>query len=147
MPDEVKASSPGAARAGAGKKGPGRSARKAKKGPRPSARKAKADVLVDHDLCKACGICVALCPETVFDTDVDGCAVVARPAGCTACRLCEWHCPDFAIEVIVTRRVTAAPSATASTSTTASTSATTSTSTAASTSAAASETPSEGEDA
>ena len=62
-------------------------------------RKVKATVLVDLDLCKACGICIALCPTKVFDRDAAGQAVVARQADCTACRLCEWHCPDFAIEV------------------------------------------------
>jgi 2-oxoglutarate ferredoxin oxidoreductase subunit delta len=62
-------------------------------------RKVKASVLVDLDLCKACGICISLCPERVFDRDEDGCAVAARQQDCTACRLCEWHCPDFAIEV------------------------------------------------
>lgn len=64
-------------------------------------RKARADVLVDLGLCKACGICIALCPTQVFDRDAEGRAVVARLDDCTACRLCEWHCPDFAIEVLV----------------------------------------------
>ena len=62
-------------------------------------RKVKATVLVDPELCKACGICVSLCPEHVFDHDANGLAVAARQGDCTACRLCEWHCPDFAIEV------------------------------------------------
>lgn len=64
----------------------------------PDAR--KADVHVDLDLCKACGICIKLCPTTVFDADAGGQAVAARQEDCTVCRLCEWHCPDFAIEVI-----------------------------------------------
>jgi len=62
-------------------------------------RKVKATVLVDAGLCKACGICISLCPEHVFDRDAAGVAVAARQGDCTACRLCEWHCPDFAIEV------------------------------------------------
>jgi len=61
---------------------------------------AKADVLVDLELCKACGICIALCPTKVFDAGDGGHAVAARPEDCTVCRLCEWHCPDFAIEVL-----------------------------------------------
>ena len=60
----------------------------------------KADVLVDLDLCKACGICITLCPTKVFDAGDGGHAVPARPEDCTVCRLCEWHCPDFAIEVL-----------------------------------------------
>jgi len=56
-------------------------------------------VEVDLDLCKACGICIELCPEKVFDRDKLGYPVVARPGECTSCLLCEFHCPDFAIEV------------------------------------------------
>ena len=56
-------------------------------------------VALDLDLCKACGICIDLCPESVFDADEQSYPVVARPDDCTACLLCELHCPDFAIEV------------------------------------------------
>jgi 2-oxoglutarate ferredoxin oxidoreductase subunit delta len=58
-----------------------------------------APVALDHDLCKACGICIALCPEDVFDRDPSGHPVIARPGDCTSCLLCELHCPDFALEV------------------------------------------------
>jgi 2-oxoglutarate ferredoxin oxidoreductase subunit delta len=54
---------------------------------------------VDLELCKSCGICRALCPASVFDVDRKGRPEVARVKECTACRLCERHCPDFAIEV------------------------------------------------
>jgi 2-oxoglutarate ferredoxin oxidoreductase subunit delta len=54
---------------------------------------------LDVSLCKACGICIELCPTHVFDTAEMGEAVVARPDDCTLCLLCELHCPDFAIEV------------------------------------------------
>ena len=70
---------------------------------KPPARKARATVLVDLDLCKACGICIALCPAKVFERDEAGQPVVARPEDCIVCRLCEWHCPDFAIEVLARR--------------------------------------------
>jgi 2-oxoglutarate ferredoxin oxidoreductase subunit delta len=80
---------------------------------RETGGKAKATVTVDLDLCKACGICISLCPTKVFDRDDAGQAVVARLQDCTACRLCEWHCPDFAIEVLVERST--APSGVAST--------------------------------
>jgi 2-oxoglutarate ferredoxin oxidoreductase subunit delta len=56
-------------------------------------------VVLDLALCKACGICIALCPEKVFDVDRQRYPVVARPEECTSCLLCELHCPDFAIEV------------------------------------------------
>ena len=65
---------------------------------RPVSRDSK--VAVDLDLCKACGICIKLCPEGVFDARrARRCPVIARPEDCTACLLCELHCPDFAIEV------------------------------------------------
>jgi len=56
-------------------------------------------VALDRDLCKACGICSALCPEHVFDRDTLGYPLIARPEDCTACLICELHCPDFALEV------------------------------------------------
>jgi len=56
-------------------------------------------VKLDLSLCKACGICIDLCPEHVFDATELGEAVVARPDDCSLCLLCELHCPDFAIEV------------------------------------------------
>jgi 2-oxoglutarate ferredoxin oxidoreductase subunit delta len=78
-----------------------------------AARKVRATVLVDAELCKACGICISLCPENVFDRDPSGLAVAARQEDCTACMTCEWHCPDFAIEVRA-ERVTPAADAVAS---------------------------------
>jgi len=56
-------------------------------------------VALDLGLCKACGICIDLCPPQVFDRDGLGYPEVARPQDCTACLLCELHCPDFAIEI------------------------------------------------
>jgi 2-oxoglutarate ferredoxin oxidoreductase subunit delta len=56
-------------------------------------------VLLEVSLCKACGICIELCPTHVFDATELGEAIVARPEDCTLCLLCELHCPDFAIEV------------------------------------------------
>jgi 2-oxoglutarate ferredoxin oxidoreductase subunit delta len=56
-------------------------------------------VALDLELCKACGICIDLCPEDVFDRDKLGYPIVARVDDCTSCLLCELHCPDFAIEV------------------------------------------------
>ncbi len=51
------------------------------------------------ELCKACGICIELCPDEVFDRDKLGYPVIARPDQCSQCLLCELHCPDFALEV------------------------------------------------
>jgi 2-oxoglutarate ferredoxin oxidoreductase subunit delta len=56
-------------------------------------------VQLDLELCKACGVCIELCPDKVFDRDKLGYPVLARPDACSRCLLCELHCPDFAIEV------------------------------------------------
>jgi 2-oxoglutarate ferredoxin oxidoreductase subunit delta len=47
--------------------------------------------------CKACNICIAYCPQKVFDPDRDGKPVIARPLDCTQCAFCWTHCPDLAI--------------------------------------------------
>ncbi len=56
-------------------------------------------VTLELELCKACGVCIELCPDKVFDRDKLGYPVLARPEDCSQCLLCELHCPDFAIEV------------------------------------------------
>lgn len=47
--------------------------------------------------CKACNLCIAICPTQVFEPDRDGKPIQARPENCTQCTLCWVHCPDFAI--------------------------------------------------
>ena len=59
-----------------------------------------AQVVINRDWCKGCGICVAFCPKKVLDLDSMGKAFVANPEACNGCRLCELRCPDLAIEVI-----------------------------------------------
>ncbi len=71
-----------------------------KETPAKAKSRAPEAVVVDADLCKACGICIALCPKDVFDSDDFGRPVVARLADCTSCAFCEHHCPDFAIDVV-----------------------------------------------
>jgi len=51
------------------------------------------------DWCKACSICIAFCPEKVFDKDDSGMPVINDPDACTGCRFCEFHCPDFALSI------------------------------------------------
>lgn len=62
-------------------------------------KKRHIEITLDRAQCKACGICIALCSRDVYDRDDLGYPIVARPEACTACMLCDWHCPDFAIEV------------------------------------------------
>ncbi|MFO7941875.1 MAG: 4Fe-4S binding protein [Bacillota bacterium] len=56
-------------------------------------------VVIERELCKACGICIAFCPTSVLEADENGIAVVARPDDCILCQMCEFRCPDFAITV------------------------------------------------
>jgi 2-oxoglutarate ferredoxin oxidoreductase subunit delta len=70
------------------------------RGTRRVAPRRAAAITIDAGLCKQCGVCVALCPRDVFDVDADGTPVASRADDCTACRFCEQHCPDFAIEVV-----------------------------------------------
>lgn len=55
---------------------------------------------IDRDWCKGCGICVAFCPTNVLELDHKDKAVAARIEKCIACKMCEWRCPDLAVEVI-----------------------------------------------
>ncbi len=63
--------------------------------------KSVSSIWVDDDLCKACGICVDLCPQGVFDVGKAGKPVGARLDDCNGCLFCEWHCPEFAVRVEV----------------------------------------------
>lgn len=49
--------------------------------------------------CKACGICIDVCPKKVLIAEKNGKANPAKPDLCIGCMLCEYHCPDFAITV------------------------------------------------
>lgn len=55
---------------------------------------------VYKDLCKACGLCVAWCPQDVLAPDGENYPLTPNLDKCIGCKLCEWHCPDFAIEII-----------------------------------------------
>jgi 2-oxoglutarate ferredoxin oxidoreductase subunit delta len=63
----------------------------------------KYQVAVMAPCCKACGICIALCPAGVFDADTEGKSVASRPDQCIGCRTCVVHCPDFCISVMEAR--------------------------------------------
>ncbi len=47
--------------------------------------------------CKACNICIAMCPQQIFEPDRDGRPIQTRPEDCTQCTICWVHCPDFCI--------------------------------------------------
>ena len=59
------------------------------------------------DLCKGCGLCIAMCPETCIDRDNSLNRRGYRPAiyqghGCTGCGICFSTCPEPSA-IIVTR--------------------------------------------
>lgn len=62
-------------------------------------------VWVDESRCKACDICVAVCPAGVLamrpePTSTLGAMVtIIEPNSCIGCNDCELNCPDFAIYV------------------------------------------------
>ncbi len=62
-------------------------------------------VWVNVDRCKACDICVAICPAGVLgmvasDKTILGATIsVQTPDACIGCNDCELTCPDFAIYV------------------------------------------------
>lgn len=49
--------------------------------------------------CKACDICVKMCPERCLVLNGRGAVALTDPAACTGCRICEMLCPDFAIRI------------------------------------------------
>lgn len=49
--------------------------------------------------CKACEICIDLCPKEVLYKNEKGYPEVNDETKCIKCRLCELRCPDFAIEI------------------------------------------------
>ncbi len=67
--------------------------------PRKLKRALRGRVKVFRDWCKGCGLCIAFCPQQVFEVNGGGQPVVAHPERCTACDWCRFHCPDLAITV------------------------------------------------
>lgn len=62
-------------------------------------------VWVNVSRCKACDICVSMCPAGVLamvqapNSTLGSMIEVVVPDACIGCRDCELHCPDFAIYV------------------------------------------------
>ncbi len=54
-------------------------------------------ITVNEHFCKRCGICIAFCPQKVYEPAKDGLPLVTGVDRCTYCRLCDWRCPDMAI--------------------------------------------------
>jgi len=59
-----------------------------------------------EDLCKGCGICIEFCPAKILKVGSRMtkkgvfAPEVIDPSKCTACRICQYYCPDLAIFVV-----------------------------------------------
>ena len=62
-------------------------------------------VWINRDNCKACDICVSVCPSGVLGMRYDNKSTLGamisidNPESCIGCNDCELNCPDFAIYV------------------------------------------------
>lgn len=61
--------------------------------------KARFKLKVYNERCKDCGICFEFCPREILTPGPDGSPVYTAPEKCTGCKLCEYLCPDFAIQI------------------------------------------------
>jgi 2-oxoglutarate ferredoxin oxidoreductase subunit delta len=63
-------------------------------------------VIIDQKKCKSDGLCVDLCPVSVFQIKVISTqpkktrTVIANEAACVLCRICEVNCPNQAIKIM-----------------------------------------------
>ncbi len=72
----------------------------------PSGSPAFQPVLVAHERCKGCGLCVDACPPHVLELDAALVNAMGHhpvrltdPGGCTSCAKCARVCPDAALTI------------------------------------------------
>ncbi len=62
-------------------------------------------VAIETAGCRACALCVGICPTNVFDSPSDSEAPrVAREADCIGCTSCEYICPSRCVDVAGSER-------------------------------------------
>ena len=59
-------------------------------------------VRVHEAWCKGCRLCVDHCPRRCLQME-EGVPHLVEPERCTRCGMCEYLCPDFAIQVLKLR--------------------------------------------
>ena len=57
-----------------------------------------ANITVDVGKCTGCGVCISVCPLSVYVMD-SGKSRSVKEKECTVCRACENMCPEEAIAV------------------------------------------------
>lgn len=65
------------------------------------AKKKLKEFLIIREWCKGCDICVHFCPTHVLELDEQDKVFAARLEDCNCCKMCEFRCPELAIEVII----------------------------------------------
>lgn len=56
-------------------------------------------VIIDHNLCRLCKICINVCPQHVFKQIKEDYIAVVNDLECVACEVCVEYCPTKAIRV------------------------------------------------
>lgn len=56
--------------------------------------------VIDGERCKGCGICIEFCPKDVLENTIDEIPRAAKEDECVGCMMCQYRCPDLAIEVL-----------------------------------------------
>lgn len=63
-------------------------------------------VIINQEKCKACYLCLAVCPKKALEISKTlnkrGCypIIFDEEKGCTGCAMCALSCPDLAIEKV-----------------------------------------------
>lgn len=66
-----------------------------------AATRPKYKIKINQAWCKGCGICFSFCPKGILVPEgFDQKAAVKDEVLCIDCKMCEYHCPDFAIQVV-----------------------------------------------